>query len=167
MDWITQMIPLGETDVNDMMTLQSRMLASLPDSRWYFPNTREEFEDDVRCGNAWGIRMSGKLVALGVACNGSIHPGGSYAAKLGRSMEGTFDFRDVMVDPDYRRQGIHSAFLNFFRKKALEEHCTVMYATVDPKNVPSRTSFEKAGFQAMATMPAYDGRIRTYYMWHL
>ncbi len=167
MEWLKQITILQEQDMDDMEKLQQRMLASLPDARWYFPNTHEEFVDDVHCGNAWGIRVEGKLIALGVACSGEKHPGGSYALKLGKKAEGTFDFRDIMVDPAYRRQGIHKAFFAFFREKALEEGCTAMFATVDPENLPSRTSFEKAGFHAVAQMPAYDGRVRNYYQWDL
>lgn len=163
MDWRARMAPLAARDVPDMLALQSRMLADLPMKRWYFPNVEAEFIADCNDGFATGIRMDGRLIALGVACAGSCHPGGSYAAVVGDDPARTFDFRDVMVDPAWRRQGIHSAYLALYREQAQAAGCTAVYATVDPDNEPSWRAFEKAGFRRLLVCPAYDGRIRAYY----
>ncbi len=162
-DWLSRMVPLTEADVPQMLMLQEKMLLALPDKRWYFPNAPEEFAQDTRCGYACGLWEKGALIAFGVACAGETHPGGCYAAKVGDESARSFDFRDVIVDPAWRRQGIHSAFLTFFRRRAEALGCRAMYATVDPDNVPSFRSFEKAGFVRLRVMPAYDGRIRAYY----
>lgn len=162
-DWLARMAPLAARDVPEMLALQSRMLADLPCERWYFPNVEAEFAADCAAGFATGIRAEGRLIALGVACLGSLHPGGSYAAVVGDDPAHTFDFRDVMVDPAWRRQGIHSAYLALYRARAEAAGCTAVYATVDPDNAPSWRSFEKAGFRRVLVRPAYDGRVRAYY----
>ena len=162
-DWLGRIAPLTVQDVPAMLALQDRMLSALPDSRWYFPNTREEFVDDTSHGFAFGIRQGGGLIALGVACEGARHPGGSYAAVVGDLSPVTFDFRDMIVDPAFRRQGIHSAYFTFFRGQAEGLGAAAIYATVDPDNAPAWHSFEKAGYRRVLLRPAYDGRIRAYY----
>lgn len=162
-DWLGRIAPLTAQDVPAMLALQQRMMAALPDPRWYFANTPEEFVDDTAHGFAYGIRQGGELIALGVACEGARHPGGSYAAVVGDAAPATFDFRDMIVDPAFRRQGIHSAYFAFFRRQAEEMGAAAIYATVDPDNAPSWRSFEKAGYRRVMVRNAYDGRIRAYY----
>jgi len=161
-DWQALMRPLTPSDIDDLMVLQARMAAALPDPRWYFTSTREEWLADIAEGVVIGIRVDGRLAAIGCAQTGDDHPDHSYAAVLGEDHRHTLDFRDVIVDPDFRRQGIHSAYLARFRRQAEESGCRAMYATADPDNVPSVSSFIKAGYKPVLTQPAYDGRIRTY-----
>ena len=162
-DWLSLMRPLKEGDLPAMMALQSAMLAALPDPRWYFPSTEEQFAVEVRAGHATGVFMDDALIAFGVASPGQQHRTESYALRVDEDPANTFDFQDVMVHPDHRRQGIHSAFLAKYRAEAESLGCRAVYATVDPDNVPSFRAFEKAGFRRLRIQPAYDGRIRAYY----
>ena len=162
-DWNAFMRPLTENDMPAVMALQDVMLRALPDPRWYFPSTTEEFAVEVRAGHATGVFVDGRLAAFGIASPGQEHRTQSYALRVGDDPANTFDFQDIMVHPDFRRQGIHSAFLAKYRAQAQALGCRAVYATVDPDNEPSWRSFEKAGFRRLLIQPAYDGRIRAYY----
>lgn len=164
-DWPSRMRPLTADDLPAMMDLQAVMLSALPDPRWYFPSTTEEFAVEVLAGHATGVFDGRRLIAFGIASPGQAHRTASYATRVGDDPADTFDFQDIMVHPDYRRQGIHSAFLARYIAQALAMGCRAVYATVDPDNEPSWRSFEKAGFRRIAVQPAYDGRIRAYYKW--
>lgn len=162
-NWNEFMRLLTEEDLPAMMALQADMLSALPDPRWYFPSTTEEFAVEVRADHATGVFVEGRLVAFGIASPGQSHRTQSYAMKVGEEPANTFDFQDIMVHPDFRRRGIHSAFLAKYRAQAEALGCRAVYATVDPDNVPSWSSFEKAGFHRLVIQPAYDGRTRAYY----
>lgn len=162
-DWPALMRPLTEADLPAMMALQDVMLSVLPDPRWYFPSTTEQFAVEVRAGHATGVFVDGDMAAFGIASPGQSHRTESYALRVGEDPADTFDFQDIMVHPAFRRQGIHSAFLAKYRAEALALGCRALYATVDPDNAPSWRSFEKAGFRRLLIQPAYDGRIRAYY----
>lgn len=158
-----ELIRLNEADLSALMALQQRMAAALPDPRWYYQSTEAQFASDMHAGYMLGAYDHGQLIVMG-----SLLPGGGdgecqYARDLGHEPTGTMNFCDVMVDPGYRRQGLHSLLLETFRTTALEQGCHAIYATVDPENLPSRRSFEKAGYEALALRPAYDGRPRVYY----
>lgn len=161
-DWAAHVEVLTEADLPAMMALQSAMLAELPVPRWYCTSTAAEFAKDVRAGHVYGIRWQGELIAFAIAVPGEGSED-SYAKKLHHDPVHTLDFRDVMVSPRYRRRGIHSFFLTFFERQAAATGQTALYATVDPDNVPSRSSFEKAGWRALTQRSAYDGRTRVYY----
>ena len=162
-DWTQLQVTLTRDDLDDMMLLQQRMLAALPDKRWYFSSDREEFGAECDAGRASGIRVKGRLAAFAIACPARLEPHKSYARKLGLDEPNSLDFQDIMVDPDFRRQGIHSHFLALFERQARSEGMTAMFCTVDPDNKPSYASFEKAGWQRVRVQSAYDGRIRAYY----
>jgi len=162
-DWLKLMRPLTEADLPAMMALQALMLQVLPDPRWYFPSTQEQFAMEVCAGHAEGICMDGKLIAFGIASPGRQHRTDSYAACVGDDPADTYDFQDIMVHPDFRRRGIHSAYLSKYRARAEQLGCRAVYATVDPDNEPSWRAFEKAGFRRLLIKAAYDGRIRAYY----
>lgn len=159
--WQRFCCPLTAADLPAMMALQAAMAAALPNPRWYFTSSQEEFAEEVAAGRVLGIRVHGELAAFAIAAPGG--GAGSYAAVLGREEPRSLDFQDVMVAPGYRRRGIHSFFLALFEQQARAQGMTGMYATVDPDNLPSLRSFEKAGWQRLTVRSAYDGRIRAYY----
>ena len=160
-DWAVCAEPLTPADLPAMMALQAEMAAALPSPRWYVTSTEAEFLRDVQAGQVTGIYMQGELAAFAsLAEGGGAH---SYASILGRKETRTLDFRDVMVSPRFRRRGIHSFFLRMAEERARALGAQAMYATVDPENLPSRSSFEKAGWQALETRAAYDGRLRVFY----
>lgn len=160
-DWSRFRVQLTEADLPAMMALQADMAAALPNPRWYFTSSQEEFAGEVAAGRVQGIRVHGELAAFAIAAPGGGE--GSYAAILGRDEPHSLDFQDVMVSPAYRRRGIHSYFLALFEQQARAQQMTAMYATVDPDNLPSLRSFEKAGWKRLTVRSAYDGRIRAYY----
>ena len=161
-DWLSRMIPLTEADAPDMYRLEQRMLSALPSPRWYYPSDEAEFAAQARLGHATGIREEGKLIALNILVPAEEAHHGGYAAVLGRHEPRSLNFEDVMVDPGWRRQGIHSAFLARAEAEARRLGCTAVYATVDPDNQPSLGAFLKAGYREAARQPAYDGRPRVY-----
>ena len=161
-DWFSRMIPLTEADAPDMYRLEQRMLSALPSPRWYYPSNEAEFSAQARQGYATGIWEEGELIALNILVPAEEAHHGGYAAVLGRHEPRSLDFEDVMVDPAWRRQGIHSAFLARAEAEARRLGCTTVYATVDPDNQPSLGAFLKAGDREAARRPAYDGRPRVY-----
>ena len=111
-----------------------------------------------------GIWQEGKLIALAFARLGTASGSHSYALRTGApTAEGTLDFCDVMVDAAWRRQGIHKAIHQFVMAMAKANGCHAIYCTVDPANIPSRSSFEHQGYRAICEKQAYDGRPRVYY----
>ena len=161
-DWLSRIIPLTEEDAPAMYSLERRMLSALPSPRWYYPSTEAELAAQARQGHAAGIREAGELIALNILVPAKEAHHGGYAAALGRHEPRSLDFEDVMVDPAWRRQGIHSAFLARAEAEARRFGCTAVYATVDPDNQPSLGAFLKAGYRETARQPAYNGRPRVY-----
>ena len=110
-DWLSRMTPLTEADAPAMYRLEQQMLSVLPSPRWYYPSTEAELAAQARLGHAVGIREAGELIALNILVPAKEAHHGGYAAVLGRHEPRSLNFEDVMVDPAWRRQGIHSAFL--------------------------------------------------------
>lgn len=155
--------PLTMADVPAMLAMQEEVLAALEDSSWYFPSEEWEFASAVLAGEAWGYFDGDQLAGFAEMTPGEARGEHSYAAKLGLPVAHSFDFHDVMVAPHMRRRGIQSAFLAMFTTLARESGGTAMYATVDPGNGASWRNFERFGYRVVATMPAYDGRMRRFY----
>lgn len=154
---------LTQEDLGAMMALQQLVLSGLPNPSWYVACTVQEHEINLSAGDVFACRAGKKLTGFAVLSKGDTREENAYAAKLGQPVENSFDVRDVMVHPDYRRRGIHSEFLRLFMETARSLGGEALYATIDPDNYPSVKSFEKAGFQHVKTQPAYDGRLRGYY----
>lgn len=150
-------------DLDAVMELQELVFQGLPDSRWYVTSTAEEYRETLSRGEVFGCRDWQKLVAFAVLTPWRARGERAYAPKIQHEVEDTFDFQDVMVNPAYRRRGIHSAFLRLFEETARIMGAKAIYATIDPDNHPSVTSFEKAGYAHIKTQPAYDGRPRGYF----
>lgn len=146
-----------------IMAIQNVMLAHLPDPSWYYPSPQEMFADCCERGEAWGFFEEEALAGFAVLTPWHVRGDSCYAAKVGEPREDTFDFQDVMVHPQYRRRGIHSAFLRLFEQLARERSGRCLYATVAPGNEPSARNFERAGYECVREQPAYDGRMRRYY----
>ncbi len=159
--WADYQQTLTEADLPEMMALQAEMAAALPSPRWYFTSQAEEFAQELRAGRVLGLRVNGELAAFAIACPARDNPR-SYAAILGRDEPDSLDFQDIIVSPRYRRRGMHSHFLALYERQARQAGMTALYATVDPENLPSLRSFEKAGWTRVALRNAYDGRIRAY-----
>ena len=160
--WAAYQETLTEKDLPAMMALQAEMAAALPSPRWYFTSKEEEFAQEVRAGRVLGLRVNGELAAFAIACPARDNAK-SYAAILGRDEPDSLDFQDIIVSPRYRRRGMHSYFLALYEQQARRAGMTALYATVDPENLPSLRSFEKAGWVRVDLRNAYDGRIRAYY----
>lgn len=155
---------LTRADVPLMLEMQKQVLDALPDRRWYFPSDEKEFQDVVDGGEGFGYFRGDTLCGfaeLTPGCNREHH---GYAEKLGMPIEGSFDFHDVMVRPEMRGRGMHTRFLALFKEMALENGGYGIFATVDPENEPSWHNFEKTGYQRVLDQPAYDGRMRRYYL---
>lgn len=162
MDWQALMHPLTEADASDMFALEQQMLAGLPSPRWYYASDEAELAASAREGHACGIRVDGCLIALNILVPAAQAHDGGYAAILGLNEPNTINFEDVMVAPDFRRQGIHSAFLARSVSRARQMGCTSILATVDPENMPSLCAFERFGFTRTALRDTYDGRPRVF-----
>lgn len=154
---------LTAADVDDMLRLQSEMLAALPDPRWYYPSERWEFELGVKDMDSFGYFDGAQLAGFAMISAAGSRAERGYAFKLGEDTARTYDFHDVMVLPAYRRRGIHTSFLRLFTDMARAEGGRAIYATVDPDNAASCRNFERAGYAFIKTTPAYDGRERRYY----
>lgn len=154
---------LDTQDAQAMLALEKEMLAALPDESWYYPSDLDDFIKVGQEGSGYGYFDNGKLVALAVCSQGEPRGELSYARKIGHDPIGTWDFRDVMIEPKYRRRGLHTAFLQLYEDMARRDGAKAFYATIDPSNLPSIASFQKAGYTLQKTQPAYDGRLRGYY----
>ena len=157
---LRQLIP---SDIEDMLALQARVLAALPDPAWYVPSERWEFVDALEGRDAFGYYDGDVLAGFAEITPAAARGERSYARKLNEPSADTFDFHDVMVSPDYRGRGIHTAFLQLFTEMARAVGGRAIYATVDPTNAPSYRNFERAGYALVVTQPAYDGRPRRFY----
>lgn len=157
-DWLSQMVPLTEADAPAMYALMQEMFAHLPDQRWYYGSTQEELAEQARMGHAVGIWAEDRLVAMNILVPAREAHYGGYAAKLGLDDPDSLNYEDVIVSPDYQRRGIQSAFLARVRSLGYK----TIYATVDPENLPSLFSFERAGYVRVAQKDTYDGRPRVF-----
>ncbi len=154
---------LAPEDVPQMLALQERMLDALPDKRWYYPSERWEFELGTSGEYVYGYFDGERLAGFAMLGSPKTRAERCYAGKLNEPAANTFDFHDVMVDPEYRRRGMHTAFLKLFESIARSEGGRAVYATVDPENGASVRNFERAGYFCVIQKPAYDGRDRRYY----
>lgn len=154
---------LAPEDLEALLALQETVLQGLPDPAWFVVSQREEHMETLSRGEVFGCLAGKKLVGFAVLSPWNVRGKDSYAAKLGESVENTLDVRDVMVHPDYRRRGIHSAFLRLFEETGRITGIRAMYATIAPENLPSVKCFEKAGYCLIKAQPAYDGRLRSFY----
>lgn len=154
---------LRREDAGDIMVMQEAVLLDLPDPLWYYPSSQEAFAACCAQGECFGYYAPRRLAGFATLTPGFARPERCYAHKLGLPPEGTYDVQDVMVHPAYRRRGIHSALLALFQETARRVGGHTLLATIAPDNLPSTASFEKAGFTYILTMPAYDGRPRSFY----
>ena len=154
---------LNEPDADAIMALQAAMLAALPSPTWYYPSPRALFAACCERGEAFGFFSRERLAGFAVLTPWHIRPETNYARKVGDPPENTFDFQDVMVHPDFRRRGIHAALLALFDRLAREAGGTALYCTIAPENLPSVSSFTKAGYVCVREQPAYAGMLRGYF----
>jgi len=157
-DWLSRMVTLAETDAPAMYALMQEMFDHLPNPRWYYGSTQEELAEQARMGHAVGIWEGDRLVAMNILVPARVAHHGGYAAQIGIDEPDSLNYEDVMVSPDFQRQGIQKAF----QARARSLGYKTIYATVDPENVPSLSSFEKAGYVRVAQQDAYDGRPRVF-----
>lgn len=156
--------PLTRADVPQMLALQAEVLDALPDRRWYFPSDEAEFQGVVDNEEGFGYFRGDRLCGFAELTPGQNREHHGYAEKLGMPIEGSLDFHDVMVRGDMRGKGMHTRFLRLFEEMAREEGAYAIFSTVDPENEPSWHNFEKAGYRLQLSQPAYDGRMRRYYI---
>ena len=157
-DWLSRMAPLAEEDAPAMYDLMQEMFAHLPDPRWYYGSTLEELAEQARMGHAVGIWEGSRLVAMNILVPAREAHHGGYAARLGIDDPDSLNYEDVIVAPDFQRRGIQRAFLDRARGMGYR----TIYATVDPDNIPSLSSFEKAGYVQLRRQNTYDGRPRVF-----
>jgi len=157
-DWLSRMVALREADAPAMYALMQDMFAHLPNPRWYYGSTQQELAEQAKAGNAVGIWDGARLVAMNILVPARMAHHGGYAAQIGMDDPDSLNYEDVMVSNDYQRRGIQSAFLARARTLGYK----TIYATVDPENVPSLSSFEKAGYVRVAQKDIYDGRPRVF-----
>lgn len=153
---------LTEKELPQMKALAERVMASLPNKRWYFycdGDPQQWLEE----GKVIGCLEQEKLVGLAAYSLAENRMAHSYAAIVGDKPFGSIDFHDIMIDEEHRRRGIHTEFCHRIRQEALSLGKHGIYLTIDPENLPSRAAFEKNGYLCRLTQPAYDGRIRCYY----
>ena len=154
---------LTDRDLDQMAQLQKIMLEGLPDPAWFYPSSRERMLQEINWQCVWGTFDGQVLAAYGVLIPAAIEPGESYAARLGEAELGAWDFQDIVVRPEYRRQGLHAMYLKMFFNHAKAHGGNRIYATVDPNNGSSWRNFQRAGYVRVDVRPAYDGRLRAYY----
>ena len=154
---------LTTKDAQAIITLQSAMLAALPNPTWYYPSEIALFAGCCDRGESFGFWDGDILAGFGTLTPWYIRLATCYAAKIGDPTENTFDFQDVMVAPAYRRRGIHSALLALFDRMALDASGVALYCTIAPDNLPSVRSFQKAGYACVTVQPAYEGMLRGYF----
>ena len=154
---------LTRDDMPALSALCRVIEADLPDPEWYYVMEDEGFAVCCDRGETYGFWDGDRLAAFAILTPGPVRGESSYAGRLGCPVETSYDFQDVMVDPAYRRRGLHTAFIDAFAEMARAAGGTAMYCTVSPKNLPSKRSFERSGFELLVEKPAYQGWTRGYY----
>ena len=160
-DLICRQLTPGDT--GEILRLQAAMLQALEKPNWYYPSPGELFAECCARGESFGFWDGERLAGFGTLTPWHIRPLTCYAHKIGESPTHTFDFQDVMVDPAYRRRGIHTALLALFDRLARESDGVALYCTIAPDNLPSVASFTKAGYRCVKVQPAYEGMLRGYF----
>lgn len=154
---------MDAADAEAIMALQTEMLGALPARHWYYPSPKSMFEACCKRGESFGFFDGSRLAGFGTLTPWYIRPESNYASKIGENPANTFDFQDVMVGPAYRRRGIHRALLSLFDRLTREAGGVAIYCTIAPDNLPSVTSFTRAGYVCVREQPAYEGMIRGYF----
>lgn len=154
---------LSRDDMPAIMALCRKVEATMPDPEWYYVMDDEGFALCCDRGETYGYFDGERLTSFAILTPWHVRGDGCYAAKTDLPAENTYDFQDVMVDPDYRRRGLHTSLIARFVEMAREKGGTAMFCTISPKNIPSKRSFEKSGFELLMEKPAYQGWTRGYY----
>ena len=151
-------------DIHDMLQLQTESLPENLNSESFYPLERSEAIEAMHKDHCIGAFAGNRLVAFCVlVVDDGTNRNLAVAAKMTRTYERrktlTFDY--VIVHPDYRRQGIQSAFIEQAKTFAQSLGATTILAATSEENIASQRSFLKAGFTIVARdVILYHGRHR-------
>lgn len=151
-------------DLDDIMELQDRICASMPEPDLFVSTCREENATYLTDPNAiFGTYDNGKLIAYA-----SLVFPGEDSDNLGWDLGWSADtvrrcskLDTIVVDPDYRGHGLQRTLIRHCLSfaKALDSDGFVL-TTVSPANTYSLHNVQSEGFQILKRMSKYGGRDR-------
>ena len=145
--------------VDQILNLQDECVLTLPDTRLYYPLTKEELLESLSEDVVIGAFDSARLVAVAVIIVNRDSPR-NLAGESGSRPENTFTFDAVMVSPRWRGRGLQRTLLNQCVEMARKRGVHQVLATVSPDNVHSLNNFIRHGFEVLSTSEKYDGLVR-------
>lgn len=156
-----KLIRLTLEDIEDMMNLQEKVDAALPNKEVYVCTSRKEFEETIKeRGCILGYRNEeGRLIALGAYASYGNHPHNyGYDLELPKEELATVGQVEMMiVDPEYRGNGLQKKLCVALEAFARKDHKACILATVSPVNPYSLKNFLDLGYQNEREKLKYGG----------
>lgn len=148
-------------DLDDIMSLQEKIVKGMNDSTWFVSTSREENIVFLSAPNTIiGIYDDSKLIAYG-----SVGFSGKKEDNLGWDLDwseenvllcATLD--TIVVDPDYRGLGLQRKIIELCIKHAKQiiPNCTIL-TTICPDNIYSLRNGLACGFEILKRKQKYGG----------
>lgn len=155
-----RIIKSSESDADDILKLQDRVVGNMDNPEWFCKSTQEEIKtalknpDDYLCIQ---VADNSKIVAFAYVILQPSEEHNLYLDLKKEHIDTPSDkyciFETVFVDNDYRGYGIQSLLVDVLcdwsRKKGKHSIC----ATVHPNNKYSQRNFENRGFEKVTACP--------------
>ena len=157
-----QFVQLKEVDVPEILCLQDRVIASLPDPDLLRKNTEEMFFECVSSAHvSIGVKYNDKLIAVGILYFPSSDQEDLCHLLVGIDYKNkkSANYKLCMVDKEYRGNGLQYTLGIMLENKAKELGVNLLCATVSPINVFSEKNMLKLGYTLNTTLPKY-GMVR-------
>lgn len=149
-------------DIEEILTLQQKVVEKIENSDSFHPDTKEEIEDYIINGFAIGIYKQNSLVAYQVLKNPSKDNSLLYHLPdyISRSFR-VFHFETTVVDPVHRGQGFQKKMKRIsLAHLKIENRADIVCNTIHPFNYPSIKSSLDTGAKIVGIKKFYGGKIR-------
>ena len=147
-------------NIDEILTLQEEVIASLDDPAILRRNTKQMFCDCVTAPNfTVGVRYGGKLVGLGILYYPVSAEEDLSHLLNGVNIEGkkSANYKLCMVEKDYRGNGLQVKLGQILSEQAKKSGVELLCATVSPDNEYSRNNMLKLGFEINNRVAKYGG----------
>ncbi len=156
---------LGPNNLEEILQLQERIFATLEDKSTLRRNTPEMFRSCVESPHySLGVWHQDQLVGLAI-----MYCPDMGEENLAKCLQGvqvdastSANYKLVVVEPNYRGNGLQFHLGLLLEQQALIKGKTVMCCTVSPDNPYSRRNMTRLGYQYNCTLNKY-GSVRDLY----